>query len=199
METKDFVLGFAAGKAQGGEIKIEYYDYLEFTGQGKIALPFTVNEDYKITVDFDIPQYRGNNSVIGNSNGAKYVHLTQYSNRYYCSTGSSETNFSDDLTGRHTYVVNQNGKTLFDGEEKTNYTPTTNNVFLWVGARADPQPVYFIGKIYSYKIESIQTGEILCELKAAKQIYKGKTVLEGFFDTVSGSFYTSANTQVGND
>ena len=179
------------------DFEFEYPDYVTFTGVS-ITLPFKISDDYMITVDFDNLSYTNNRAVIGNSSGPNYVHLTMFNNKWYTSTGSSEGNFSGSTTGRHTYVINKNGGNWFDGAQVTNYTPTNqSNVSLIVGGRASGASNY-TGKLYSYKIESISTGETICNLIPAIIKYRNTAIVTGLYDTINGALYT-ANLTAGYD
>lgn len=184
----------------GGGGSIVFYDYALFDGNGYLELDYTLNADYKITVDFQCPTYYNNNAVIGNNSGSDKSHFTSYSNKWYCSTGNGETSFTGDLTGRHVFVNNSNGKNLFDGTEVTDYTPTTdNNVKLQIGARRWANNLK--GKIYGYKIESISAGTTLLNLvpAAATVVYNGNTLSSFLYDTVNDKLYFVNGITVGND
>lgn len=196
-KKKAYPDGMAGGGGGGAEV-IDY-DYAQFTEGGKITLPFTLNADYKISVTFQAPTYKNDNSVIGNTNGASYSHLTIYSNRYYSSGGSGEVNFAGDVYAKHTFVTNNNGHNTLDGTDVTNYTPTTNSGINLVLAGRQSSGQNYRGKIYEYIIESISTGEELIHLKPAKIQVSGVTLKQGLLDTVSGDMYETSGMSLGND
>lgn len=174
------------GTKSGGDKTITIYDNLTFNNEKPGTLPYTIDSDYEIFVDFTIPTYYSNMPIIGNSSNANSVHLTQYSNKYYTSNGSSESNFSATLTGRHTFINNHNNKNLFDDVEVSNYTPvTSSSISLTVGSRQDLNRYgyYLRGSIHEYKITSISTGKIIADYKPAK-------VLDhiGLYDRINNSF-----------
>lgn len=157
-----------------------------FSGNGHIELPFTVNENYRITVDFEPDYYNSNAPVIGNNSGAAYSHLTPFSDKWYTSNGSTEVNFQETLTGRHTFVFNDNGVNTFDG---TTVVSTVNpyssdSMYYWIAGRSGASRQY-IGKIYNYKIEDLSLGTTICEIKAI--IYNGEPV---FRDIINNVTYT---------
>lgn len=193
-KKKIYPNGMAGGG--GGSATLEMCDYAEFNGT-RITLPFTISADYTVEVDFDADVYFDNQYVIGNTSGASLLHLTQYGGRWYCSGGSGETNFAKATTGRHTFKCNYNNKNWFDGEEVTNYTPTTDSATLLIGGRGSEGN--YQGKIYNYKITSISTGDTLLDLKPAKLIMAGVIVKEGLYDSVSQKFIENSLVTVGND
>lgn len=184
------------GSGGGGNIVIDYMDFATFNGSGYVALPYSVNEDYDIAVEFDIDAYVNAMAVIGNSVSVNYTQLIQYSNRWYTSQGTSETNFSGALTGRHIYQTNHNGGNYFDGTLVTPYTPTTNNnAFLWIGNRPAGATL-FNGKILHYKITSISTGSTIVDIVPVSTSGDIETI--GLFDIVSKRIYTGGVVGVGN-
>ena len=174
------------GKKSGGDIPVTIYDNLTFNNANPGTLPYTLNADYEIFVDFTVPTYYKNMPIIGNSLNANTVHLTEFSNKYYTGNGSGEANFTATLTGRHIFINNHNNKNLFDGVEVTDYTPTTNSsVSLTVGSRGDlvRWSYYLRGSIHEYKITSISTGNIIADYKPAK-VYD----FTGLYDRINNSF-----------
>ena len=188
----------------GGGGSIVFKDYALFDGSKNLLLNgLTINEDYKITVDFDALTFFSNQAVIGNNSysAASFVHLTQYGDRWYTSAGSTETNFVAQTTGRHTFICNINGKNVFDGVEVTNYTPTNyDGANLVVAGRPGGGGRNFTGKIYSYKIESISTGNILAYLLPAEIIIDNKKMFSGLLDmSGNGHFFAEDGFTIGND
>lgn len=174
------------GNKSGGNVRVDIYDNLTFNNTNPGTLPYTINSDYEIFVDFTIPTYYSNMPIIGNSSNANSVHLTQYSNKYYTSNGSSESNFSATLTGRHTFINNHNNINLFDGVKVSEYTPiTSSSVSLTVGSRRDLNRYgyYLRGSIHEYKITSISTGKIIADYKPAKAFD-----FIGLYDPINNSF-----------
>lgn len=183
----------------GSDIVIEQYDFANFTAQGKIVLPFKVDADYKITVTFQSPTYKNDNSIIGNTKNNQLSHCTQWSNRYYVSTGNGQADFSADLTAKHTYVTNDNGHNLLDDSVVSNYTPTTASDTYLVLAGRQSADQNFQGKIYEYILESINTGDELMHLAPRKIKAKGAVLAQGLLDLISGEFYTTNGVTLGND
>lgn len=195
--------GITYGGGSGGGVSTELtaYDYAEFNGGSYIALPLTVDADYKITVDFYIPNYVHNMGVIGtNQTGSSRLHLTEYNNKWYASTGNGEQAFYKSLTGRHIFVNNVGGKNTFDGDAVTNYTPTTlTSHRLAIGTSQGSATTFFRGKIYSYKIESIASGDVILDIIPAQLKIDDYIIKEGLFDTISKRFYESTAILIGND
>lgn len=167
---------------------IDFYEYANFTGSSNIQLPFSLNADYTVTIDFQFLTYINDQHAFGNSSSATRIHLTEYSNKWYTSTGTSETNYSPTnypLGDRHTFINNLNNSNYMDGDVVTSYTPYTNSsIYYQVGGRNGDYN--FRGNIYSFKIESISTGDLICELLPAKD-----ATHEGLYDTVNDVWYGS--------
>lgn len=192
-------LVFEKNVAGGGGNEIEYFDFAQFDGNGSILLPFKVNSDYKITVTFQAPSYKNDNSIIGNTANSYLSHLTIYSSQYYTSTGNGEDSFSADLYTKHTFVQNDGGYSKMDGVSVKGYTPTTdNNVSLVLAGRQSSAQNY-VGKIYEYIIESISTGEVIMHLLPAKAKSGGVVIGKGLYDSVSEELYTCSGLTLGND
>lgn len=183
----------------GGGIEIEYFDYALFTSASdNIVLPWLVNADYKIIVVFDIPTYISNNAVIGNNGSTAYPQLTAYGGLWYTGNGGSETYFTEALTGKHTFINNQNGKNVFDNTEVSAYTPqTSQNVNLVIGGRYTADS--YRGKIYEYIIESISTGDIIEHLVPAKVKADIFNLGTGLLSLVTGDIYKCNGMSLGND
>ena len=170
---------------------IQFYEYAQFAGGHSFQLPYTINADYMVSVDFQFLSYINDQHVIGNSYNYQYLHLTEYSNKWYTSSGSSEVNYQPTefpLDARHTFINNKNGKNWMDGVEVTNYNPTTQgSAYLQVGGRNGAYN--FRGKMWYYKIESISTGNVICELRPAKD-----ETHEGLYDIINNTWYTGGIT-----
>lgn len=192
------ILGIKKGSAL---TEVEYYDYALFNGTDYIKLNSTVNSDYQIKCIFDIPTYIHNMGVFGtDANQSNYLHLTQWNNVWYASTGSSEQQFSKSLTGKHTFINNINNANTFDGDTITTYTPTTkNDYYLTVGTSQGTQTNYLQGKIYEYTITSISTGNVIMNLVPAKIKVGGIIISEGLYDTIEKKIYSSSAITIGND
>ena len=198
-ETISFPMQYVGG---GDDASLEYGTCCNFGSNGGIILPFKLNEDYKVTVTFYENAYHNDSSVIGNTHSASYSHLTEYNNRWYTSSDGSEANFGS-WVGQtvHTYITNNgNNKNEFDGVEVTDYTPRTDtNIGYTVGCRGDANSNKYQEYIKSYKIESISTGDVICELKPAKFTYQGVTMKQGLFDIVNEVWYDNGTMVVSND
>ena len=159
--------------------------YLKFNGVG-IRLPWTLNADYKIETVFYETSYNNNSCIVGNSSGNARMHLTEYSNKYYTSTGSSETSFGTWTTGEHTFINNNgSGKNEFDSSVVTDYTPTTTSDYYTIGCRGNSLTSNaYQGYIKSYKIYSISDNTLLHSLSPA--MLNG---VSGLYDNVTDSFY----------
>ena len=169
---------------------IEFKTYAKFNGYG-LELPYTINADYKITVEFYQTTYSNNENIIGNIAGSSYVHLTPYSNSYYTSNGSSEDHFGTWSAGDHIFVCNNgNDHNEFDEVEVTSYTPTTNSTKLTIGKRNTANPCY--SYIKHYKIESISTGDVICDIKPCLI----GNIVHGLYDTINERFYYVEDLQV---
>lgn len=167
------------------DTKIEFKNYIKFNGSGGIVLPYTINSDYKITVTFYQTEFTSAENIIGNNYGAGYSHLTPYSGQYWSSSGITESGFGSWTAGEHTYISNDgNNYNTFDGVNVQSYTPTTQSDSNYtIGIRTSTTPIK--SYIKYYKIESISTGDLICELKPA--LYNGHMAC--LYDTVSDEIY----------
>jgi hypothetical protein len=180
----------------GGDVVIEYAEYAQFGGT-QLVLPFTLNGDYTVEVDYQCLSYFSDQHVIGTSSGGgDRLHVTQYSSRWYYSRGTSEGNFEGTLTDRHVFTINDaNNKVLFDGVVKDTYTPTTdNNLKLVIGGRSGGN---YQGKIFNYKISSISQNKDLLNLIPARIKIGNVVIKEGLYDTIEGSMYTCNGMTIG--
>ena len=168
-----------------------YKNYAKFNGEG-IILPWKLNSDYKIEVVFYETTYRNDACIIGNSYTSTRSHLTEYSNKYYTSTGSSEGNFGTWSSGEHTFINNNgNNHNEFDGVEVTNYTPATDSgVSYTIGCRVNLTSNAYYGWIKSYKIYSISNGTLLHDLRPAEVLNQAC-----LFDVVEKRAYYANNLQ----
>lgn len=185
-------------KDGSGEAKPTVYDNLVFNNANAANLPYTIDSDYEIEVDFTVPNYINNMPVIGNSGSSRNLHLTQYNNKWYSSNGTAEFNFTASTTGRHTYVINRNGKCLFDNTEVGDYTPTTiATTYLTVAWRADTN-AKLTGTIHEYKIKSISTGNLIADYVPAKITSKYLGDRIGLYDRINDTF-VECGTSISND
>ena len=170
---------------------ITYKNYIKFNGEG-IILPWKLNSDYKIEVVFHETTYRNDSCIIGNSYTSTRSHLTEYSNKYYTSTGSSEGNFGTWTSGEHTFINNNgNAHNEFDGVEVTNYTPATDSgVSYTIGCRVNLTSNAYYGWIKTYKIYSISNGTLLHDLRPAELFNQAC-----LFDVVEKKAYYANNLQ----
>ena len=174
----------------GGGTQVVEKTYAKFNGHG-IRLPFSINSDYKITVVFNQQSYTSAENIIGNARefddgDPSYSQLTIYNNKYYSSIGSSEDYFGTWSSGEHTYVNNNgNNHNEFDGVEVQSYTPKDlSSYFYTIGIRGAGS-ITIVSYIKSYKIESISTGDIICELVPC--LFDGTVAC--LYDKVNKIFY----------
>lgn len=183
---------YRCGNGGSGGSEITYKNYMKFNGEG-MYLPWKINADHKIEVVFYETDYRNDGAVIGNSADSRHVHLTTYSNKYYCSSGENEQNFGSWSAGEHTFICNNgNSHNEFDSTEVTEYTPLTfNDIYYTLGCRGDStgRNAYF-GYIKSYKIYSISGGTLLHHLKPCIVLNQS-----AFVDVIEGRFYLNQSIQ----
>lgn len=177
------------GGSSGGDEHIVFKTYIKFNGYG-IILPWEINSDYKIEVIFNETTYNNDSSIIGNTYGPSLLHLTEYSNKYYCSIGNSEGNFGSWTSGEHTFIVNDNGYNKFDGSNVTSYNPTTSAYKYTLGCRGYANTNTYYGYIKSYKIYSITNDELIHDLKPSL-VYNQPC----FIDVISGKVFTNDSIQ----
>lgn len=170
----------------GGSSPMHFKTWAKFDGYG-INLPHKLNGDYQITVDFYESTYNLDASIIGNSDGPYCSHLTSYNDKYYASSGTSEINFGSWSAGEHTFITNYNGsKNMFDGVEVSGYSPHGDNTCVYsLGCRGGEGSHGYSGYLKKYTIESISTGDKICELLPC--LYDNVTPC--LYDTVNKKFY----------
>lgn len=173
----------------GGDSPIHYKNYAKFNGSG-LALPFSVNADYKITVEFQETEKR-NAHIIGNSYTGGRSCLSE-SDKFYAATSGSSNSIAPiaDWTGNvdHIFITNNgNNKNIFDGEEVSNYTPGNASYTLRVGCGGGTAVTSnaWYGYLKRYKIESISNGSKICELLPC--LFDNVTPC--LYDTVGKKFY----------
>lgn len=192
---------FPCNVGGSSDIEEEYFSCAYMGGTG-IILPFSLNADYKVTVKFFEGTYVNDSAIIGNTNGASYSHLTEYNNKWFTSSGTAETNFGSWIGNtEHTFINNNgNGKNEFDGTEVTNYTGYTNNsIYYTIGCRGNNVTSNrFYDFIKHYKIESISTGDVICELVPCKITRNGSLLIQGLMDIVNNKMYTTPTMVVSN-
>lgn len=185
----------------GGSISEEFCSCAKMNFEG-IILPFTLNSDYKITVVFYETSYSNDAAVFGNTNGSYYAHLTEYSNKWYTSTGTGEVNFGSWVGNvEHTYIYNNgNGKNEFDGTEVTVNNGYTDQTLKYsIGCRGGINSNLWGGYLKNFKIESISTGDVICELKPYKLSKNGNLLAQGLYDIVNNTLYSTGKIVVSND
>lgn len=165
------------------------------------TLPVNVNADYKITVIFDVQTFSQNAPIIGNSFGAQYTHLTMYNNKWFTTTGSSETSFGgiNDVLGKHTYIFNLDNGNWLDGVKVTDCNAVTrDNYSLYINGRGGATS----GdnwRLYEYKIESIETGDTLYDYIPCR-IYNGNALIwNGLHEKINNSYHIIGDSITGND
>lgn len=189
--------------SQGGngmftEIRPDYINLM----RNHIITPFKVDSDYKVSLVFNNFGFINNAIIFGNgntTNGSKYMHLTMYNHKWYSSNGSAEINFGNsDTTGKHTFEIGGTA-VKFDDSNVSTYTATDLNNYLWIGWRGNTQTSYDNVGIYEFKIESINTGNILMDLKPWVLKRNGNDCAIGLLDEVSGKIWTGLTATYGYD
>lgn len=160
-----------------------------------IRLPFTLNANYQITVDFEVDTYVSNMNIVGNNNGSyAYFNLTEYDNKYSTSPASGSytgINFEGTLTGRHEFMFNDaDNHILFDEVVvKNNGTAVVVNpasfptIYYTIGWRNNTD---FAGKIYRYTIYDKVNEQTVCDLKP----YMNTDGALCLYDEVNHKIYT---------
>lgn len=161
-------------------------DYCDFCNE-YIELPFALNANHKVFVDYELPEYINQLQILGNTTGApsSFYHGL-YGDRFYIYTDSGEHNWSTygiTVEGRHTLIVNDSGRVVFDGVDKMAGTPNTNqNVHYTIGYRG--ASFEFIGKIYRFYIYNTVNDEYLCDLMPIWDSEHNRTALEDIINNV---------------
>lgn len=181
-----------AGTGGGGGDTFEpASDGIQFNAE-VIRLPFTLNANHRVKVDFSVDAYTANMCIVGNT-AANYqrFHLTQYNNKYY-TTGSPSTDIiiTATLTGRHTYEFNTNSNIKFDdvvvedsqGNPVTIAPETYSTIYYTIGWRNTTD---FTGKIYRFTIWDNTDDSLVCDLQA----YGKNGDADCLYDVVNDKIY----------
>ena len=183
---------------------ITYKNYVHFTDGIGFTLPFTINPDYKITVVFNDTVYKLGNAIIENTADSTHLRFGGYqtsaNNSYYSSRGSQVGFWGTWSSGTHTFICNNgNNHSVFDGIEVTAYTPTTvpnANIHLGGGdIHGEEQRTSPGTYISRFKIESLSTGEVICDLRPAIQ---GQST-HCMYDIINDIAYTSSGLEAVDD
>ena len=140
--------------------------WAKFNGYG-VTLPFELNSDYTLTVEFSTSEAR-NQSVVGNSYGdsASLSHVTIYGSNFYIGGGHMSTDviIASYTTGRHKAISNDsNDKNNLDDTYYNNYTPTSySGIYYQIGTRGGVLNYY--GYLKDYKLESKSSGDTICHI-----------------------------------
>ena len=198
---------YLAGKGGGGEdtrFELVTCDYLKFPGDQAFRFPgFTVNADHKITVDFEALEQISNQTVFGtegaeDSSKLPYVSQGTSSGKWKTINGSAGVTFSAAATGRHTFVLNYDGNSNYmDGTKVCDYSPITNSsARIILGWRESS--IAFNGRLFSFVIESLSTGEELLHAVPVAVRFSGTYASAGLYDTVNENLYLNTGCAAGN-
>lgn len=186
-------------------IKVRLYDYIiptfknyaKFNGTG-IVLPFEINSNYKIICDFYETTYQTGQCIVGDTYSESVSGILLYtdSNSYvighggYSGINSIIASWS---SGLHNIIVNNDSsQCVLDNTNTESFTPTTlSNYYYTVGCKVNANTRPYYGYIKEYKIESLLTGDVICDLKPA--IVNNNACL---FDIITGNIYTATNMTV---
>lgn len=171
---------------------INEIDYIEFARNllnNVIDLPITANADFIYTLEFERLSGGGAvNDIIGTNGDNTQIHLTIYNNKYYCGTGVAEYDFTGSLDGKHTVILNKDNSIYFDENAVLqNVSFTSSAYFLRLGGRND---YYANAKIYRFKIESINSGNVIYDFIPCQILYNNSVVDTGFYDQINQIAYT---------
>ena len=172
----------AIAEISGGVIP----DYCDFCNE-YIELPFKLNANHKIFVDYELPTYINQLQILGNTTGtpSSFYHGL-YGDRIYVYTNNGENNWSTSgitVGSRHTLIVNDNGRVVFDGVDKMAGTPNTDqNVHYTIGYRG--ASFEFIGKMYRFYIYDTVNDEYLCDLVPIWDSEHNRTALKDIINDI---------------
>lgn len=193
-----------AGPVVAGGEAITYKNYVHFTDGIGFTLPFTINADYKITVVFNDTVYKLGNAIIDNTYGSNYLRFGVYNQTsgdgYYSSRGSQVGFWGTWSSGTHIFICNNgNNHSVFDGVEVASYSPTTlasAKISLGGGdIHGEEQRTSPDTYISRFKIESLSTGDVICDLRPAIQ---GQST-HCMYDIVNDIAYTSSGLEAVDD
>ena len=131
-----------------------------------ITLPFALNSNHKIYLDYEIGGYMNQMQILGNTAGnTQNFYHGMYNNNLYVYTNNGERNFTiNNWKDRHELIVNDNGRVIYDGVDRFAGTPNTNsNINYTIGYRGSG--VEFYGKVYRFYIYDTTTDQYICDLR----------------------------------
>ena len=190
-------MAFIQCKKKGAGGGVAYKNYARFTNGG-FYLPYSIdNSDYKITVEFNDTVYKNGNGILENTRYDTYFRFGVFNYQYYMSSGYSLVITGTWSAGQHKVVINKNNTIELDDNYLCNYN-APSNFYSLIGlgcgniengsAEQKISPNTYVSE---FKIESISTGDVICDLKPA---LVGN--IPCMYDLINDIVYSSAGMEV---
>lgn len=164
-------------------------DYCFFFNE-YITLPYKLNSNHKVYIDYEYRGYINDMQILGNTAGnPQNFYHGMYNYNLYVYTNNGERNFPNSTWGgRHVLIVNDNGQVTYDGVVKFAGAPNTNNdVNYTIGYRGSG--VQFYGYVYRFYIYDTVNDEYICDLIPIWDNENNRTALK---DVINNVIYTPA-------
>ena len=182
-----------------GGVVLEEMDYAHLNSYS-FTLPISLSYNHKVEVEFKADAYVNNMAIVGNdgsSNAWGWFNAVLYNNHIYGTNVDLGTNITD----KHTYIYNNNGKDMLDGSEIGNTyflptQPTSSNQYQ-IGQRYNLTA--YKGRIYKFKITDITNDSTICDIIPVKISAFGVPIKLGLYDRANGVLYENSNITVGNE
>lgn len=151
-----------------GDMNFIFEEYLDFDNEF-IILPYTLNSNHRIYVEFQLDAYESALQILGNSAGSTgYFYAGLWNglglNNFYVKTSDGEHyQVLSDYTKKNTLDVNNDGNVLINNSQWfRGQIASASNVFYTIGFR---NAIDFKGKIYRFFIYDTVNDEYICDLR----------------------------------
>ena len=168
-------VNYTGGGSGGGGVTP---DFCSFCNE-YIELPFTLNSNHKVFIDYEYGGYIQDMQILGNTAGnPQNFYHGMWNYNLYVYTNNGEKNFSNSTwNGRHVLIVNDNGRVTYDGVDKFAGTPNTNsNINYTIGYRGSG--IQFSGLVYRFYIYDVVNDEYICDLMPTWDNENNRTALK---------------------
>ena len=196
-DAVSYLMGEKAGRGGGGsDFSFEERGYLQFPSGGGfgLTLPFKVNADYIVEIQYEGVTYYSGQTIFGTVNTSQtpealpFLIMGSSNQQLATSNGASEVSFMGAALGKHTFSLNDGGTCKFDSVTVVNdYIPSSDpNAAYCLGWKTGGGT--YMGKVFYFKIFSISTGNLVADIVPANVLYKNTRIAFGVLDRVNSSF-----------